>query len=43
MHVNNELGVIQDIQAIGQLCRDKGILFHVDGAQSVGKIAIDFS
>merc|ERR1712137_155696 len=43
MHVNNELGVIQDIQAIGQLCRDKGILFHVDGAQSVGKIAIDLA
>ena len=43
MHVNNELGVIQDIQAIGEICRDKGILFHVDGAQSVGKIAIDLS
>ncbi len=43
MHVNNELGVIQDIQAIGALCREKGILFHVDGAQSVGKIAIDLS
>ena len=42
MH-NNELGVIQDIQAIGALCREKGILFHVDGAQSVGKIAIDLS
>ncbi|MCB4436241.1 IscS subfamily cysteine desulfurase [Alteromonas sp. McT4-15] len=43
MHVNNELGVIQDIQTIGELCRDKGILFHVDGAQSVGKIAIDLA
>ena len=43
MHVNNELGVIQDIQAIGALCREKGILFRVDGAQSVGKIAIDLS
>ena len=43
MHVNNELGVIQDIQAIGALCREKGILFHVDGAQSVGKIALDLS
>ena len=43
MHVNNELGVIQDIQAIGALCRERGILFHVDGAQSVGKIAIDLS
>lgn len=43
MHVNNELGVIQDIQAIGELCREKGILFHVDGAQSVGKIGIDLA
>ncbi|WP_394221156.1 IscS subfamily cysteine desulfurase [Alteromonas gracilis] len=43
MHVNNELGVIQDIQAIGELCREKGIFFHVDGAQSVGKIAIDLA
>ena len=43
MHVNNELGVIQDIQTIGELCRDKGVLFHVDGAQSVGKIAIDLA
>ena len=43
MHVNNELGVIQDIQTIGELCRDKGVLLHVDGAQSVGKIAIDLA
>ena len=43
MHVNNELGVIQDINAIGLLCREKGVLFHVDGAQSVGKVAIDLS
>lgn len=43
MHVNNELGVIQDIQRIGELCREKGILFHVDGAQSVGKVAVDLS
>ncbi len=43
MHVNNELGVIQDIAAIGDLCREKGVLFHVDGAQSVGKIAIDLA
>lgn len=43
MHVNNELGVIQDINAIGALCREKGVLFHVDGAQSVGKVAIDLS
>lgn len=43
MHVNNELGVIQDVQAIGEMCREQGILFHVDGAQSVGKIDIDLS
>ena len=43
MHVNNELGVIQDIRTIGELCRDRGVLFHVDGAQSVGKIAIDLA
>lgn len=41
MHVNNETGVIQDISAIGQFCRDQNILFHVDGAQSVGKIPVD--
>ncbi|MDH5445795.1 MAG: IscS subfamily cysteine desulfurase [Gammaproteobacteria bacterium] len=41
MHVNNEIGVIQDIDAIGELCRSKKILFHVDGAQSAGKVPID--
>ena len=41
MHVNNEIGVIQDIRAIGELCRSKKILFHVDAAQSAGKIPID--
>ena len=41
MHVNNEIGVIQDIQKIGELAREKGIIFHVDAAQSAGKIAID--
>ncbi len=41
MHVNNEIGVIQDIRAIGELARSKGIVFHVDAAQSAGKIAID--
>ena len=43
MHVNNEIGVIQDIAAIGHLLRGKGIVFHVDAAQSVGKIPIDLS
>lgn len=41
MHVNNEIGVIQDIAAIGNLLKDKGIIFHVDAAQSAGKIAIN--
>jgi len=41
MHVNNEIGVIQDIAAVGEVCREKGIIFHVDAAQSTGKVAID--
>jgi cysteine desulfurase len=41
MHVNNEIGVIQDIHAIGTVCRERGVVFHVDGAQSVGKLPID--
>lgn len=41
MHVNNEIGVIQDIAAIGEICRARKILFHVDAAQSTGKVAID--
>ena len=41
MLVNNEIGVIQDIAAIGEICRDKGILFHVDAAQATGKVEID--
>jgi cysteine desulfurase len=41
MHVNNEIGVIQDIEAIGELTRSRKILFHVDAAQSAGKVPID--
>jgi hypothetical protein len=41
MLVNNEIGVIQDIAAIGALCRERGVLFHVDAAQATGKVAID--
>lgn len=43
MFVNNEIGVIQDIPAIGELCREKGIIFHVDAAQATGKVAIDLA
>ena len=41
MHVNNETGVVQDIDAIGELCRERKIIFHVDAAQSAGKLPID--
>ncbi|WAT01367.1 IscS subfamily cysteine desulfurase [Rouxiella chamberiensis] len=43
MHVNNEIGVIQDIAAIGEMCRSRDILFHVDATQSVGKIPVDLA
>ena len=43
MHVNNEIGVIQDIQTIGDVCREHKIFFHVDAAQSVGKISLDLA
>lgn len=43
MHANNEIGVIQDIAAIGKLCRERDILFHVDAAQSAGKLPLDLS
>ncbi len=41
MFVNNEIGVIQDIPAIGTMCRERGIIFHVDAAQATGKVEID--
>jgi cysteine desulfurase len=41
MHVNNEIGVINDIQGIAEITRSKGIIFHVDAAQSTGKVEID--
>jgi len=41
MHVNNEIGVIQDIEAIGNICRENKVFFHVDAAQSAGKVEID--
>ena len=41
MHANNEIGVVNDIAGIGEICRAAGVLFHVDGAQGVGKIPVD--
>lgn len=41
LFVNNEIGVIQDIAAIGAICREKGVLLHVDGAQATGRVEID--
>lgn len=43
MHVNNETGVVQDIAAIGERCRRRGILFHCDAAQSAGKLPLDLA
>ncbi len=43
MYVNNEIGVIQDIPAMGEICRAKGIVFHVDAAQATGKIVVDLA
>ena len=43
MFVNNEIGVIQDIAAIGALCREKGVIFHVDAAQATGRVDIDLA
>ena len=41
MMVNNEIGVIQDIETLGEICREKGVIFHVDAAQATGKVVID--
>ena len=43
MHINNEIGVINDIKSIGEITREKGIIFHVDAAQSTGKVKIDLA
>lgn len=43
MHANNEIGVLNDIGALGRVCRDAGVLFHVDAAQSVGKLPLDLT
>lgn len=43
MYVNNEIGVIQDVVSIGKMCRDRGIVFHVDAAQAVGKVDVNLS
>lgn len=43
MHVNNETGVIQDIAALGEICRENKVVFHVDAAQSAGKVEIDLA
>lgn len=43
MHINNEIGTRQDIAALGGLCRERGITFHVDGAQAAGKVSVDLS
>jgi cysteine desulfurase len=43
MYVNNEIGVIQDIESMGNICREKGVAFHVDAAQATGKVHIDLA
>ncbi len=43
MHVNNEIGVVQDITALGAICRSRGVIFHVDAAQATGKVEIDLA
>jgi len=41
MHINNETGVLNDIESIGKICKKKNVIFHVDAAQSIGKVSID--
>src|SRR5262249_37864369 len=43
MYVNNEIGVVQDIPAIGEICRSRGMIFHVDSAQATGKLPVDLA
>ena len=43
MHINNEMGTRQDVAALGAVCRERGITFHVDGAQAVGKVPVDLA
>jgi cysteine desulfurase len=43
MYVNNEIGVVQDVALLGEICRGRGILFHVDAAQATGKVPVDLS
>ncbi|MEP7061456.1 MAG: IscS subfamily cysteine desulfurase [Betaproteobacteria bacterium] len=43
MFVNNEIGVVQDIAAMGEICRERGVIFHVDAAQATGKVPVDLS
>jgi cysteine desulfurase len=43
MYVNNEIGVVQDIEAMGDVCRERGVIFHVDAAQATGKIPVDLA
>ena len=43
MHINNELGTINDLESIGKIARKKGIFFHVDAAQTPGKVPLDLS
>jgi cysteine desulfurase len=43
MHINNETGAVQDIEKLGAICKERGVLFHVDAAQSAGKVAVDLA